>query len=82
MAETGEDEEGQGLVQAFAPEQPSVLGRAPLPIREAGCLLKGPQGLISASVMLTGKKYLFIVHLSRPGSSQGKMPIRSVLCSV
>lgn len=84
MAGTGKDgewEEGKGLVQAIVPKQQSVLGHAFLTSREAGCLLKGPQGLICACVKLPGKKLLFIVHLSQPCSSQDKAnPLSSLWC--
>lgn len=57
MAGAGEDEEAQGLVQAFPPEQPRV-GHSLLHRRKQ---VGGPQGLISASFTLTRKKYVFIV---------------------
>lgn len=72
---TGKDvewEEGEGLVQAVVPKQQSGLGHAFLARMEAGCFLKGPQGLICACVVLPGKKLLFIVRLSQPCSSQDK----------
>lgn len=74
MAGTGKDvewEEGEGLLQAVGPKQQSVLGHAFLASREAGCLLKGPQGLICACVVLPGQEIAFycpfVPTLLKPG---------------